>query len=179
MVTEGKRLAGKVALVTGSATGIGRESAIGFAREGADVLVADMVGAEDAATVLAEIAEAGARGVFVRTDVSDEASVRAMAARAIAEFGRVDSLANSGGICTGSLLTHTAGGDGGVGGVGVEKEAGGERGGSVVGTGSSALRAGQVGRRPARTRSLHDVPARVYMEEQTASHAGWTTSRCC
>jgi NAD(P)-dependent dehydrogenase (short-subunit alcohol dehydrogenase family) len=53
---------------------------------------------------VAEIAEAGTRGVFVRTDVSDEASVREMARRALEEFGRVDILVNNAGIFTESLL---------------------------------------------------------------------------
>jgi NAD(P)-dependent dehydrogenase (short-subunit alcohol dehydrogenase family) len=97
------KLEGRIALVTGAASGIGRGIAVAFAREGADIVVADLV-AEDAAAVLAEIAEAGRRGVFVRTDVSDEASVREMARRAIEEFGRVDILVNNAGIFTESLL---------------------------------------------------------------------------
>jgi 3-oxoacyl-[acyl-carrier protein] reductase len=103
-----KKLEGRIAVVTGAASGIGRGVAVAFAREGADILVADMVGADDAATVLTEIAEAGTRGVFVRTDVSDEASVRAMAVHAIEEFGRVDILVNNAGIFTESLLEDMA-----------------------------------------------------------------------
>lgn len=99
-----KKLHGRIAVVTGAASGIGRGIAVAFAREGADILVADVVGADDAAVVLAEIAAAGTRGVFVRTDVSDEASVREMARRALEEFGRVDILVNNAGIFTESLL---------------------------------------------------------------------------
>lgn len=99
-----KKLEGRIAVVTGAASGIGRGIAVAFAREGADIVVADMVGPDDAAVVLAEIATAGTRGVFVRTDVSDEASVRAMAQRALDEFGRVDILVNNAGIFTESLL---------------------------------------------------------------------------
>lgn len=99
-----KKLEGRIAVVTGAASGIGRGIAVAFAREGADIVVADMVGPEDAAVVLAEITEAGTRGVFVRTDVSDEASVREMARRALDEFGRVDILVNNAGIFTESLL---------------------------------------------------------------------------
>ena len=91
-------------MVTGAASGIGRGIAAAFAREGADIVVADLVGPDDAAVVLAEIAEAGTRGVFVRTDVSDESSVREMARRALEEFGRVDILVNNAGIFTESLL---------------------------------------------------------------------------
>lgn len=99
-----KKLDGRIAVVTGAASGIGRGIAAAFAREGADIVVADLVGPDDAAVVLAEIAEAGTRGVFVRTDVSDEASVREMARRALEEFGRVDILVNNAGIFTESLL---------------------------------------------------------------------------
>ncbi len=99
-----KKLEGRIAVVTGAASGIGRGIAVAFAREGADIVVADLVGTDDAAVVLAEIAEAGTRGVFVRTDVSDEASVREMARRALEEFGRVDILVNNAGIFTESLL---------------------------------------------------------------------------
>lgn len=99
-----KKLEGRIAVVTGAASGIGRGIAVAFAREGADIVVADMVGPDDAAVVLAEITEAGTRGVFVRTDVSDEASVREMARRALDEFGRVDILVNNAGIFTESLL---------------------------------------------------------------------------
>ena len=99
-----KKLEGRIAVVTGAASGIGRGIAVEFAREGADIVVADMVAADDAAVVMAEIAEAGARGVFIRTDVSDEASVRELARRAIEEFGRVDILVNNAGIFTESLL---------------------------------------------------------------------------
>jgi len=99
-----KKLQGRIAVVTGAASGIGRGIAVAFAREGADIVVADLVGADDAAVVLAEIAGAGTRGVFVRTDVSDETSVREMARRALEEFGRVDILVNNAGIFTESLL---------------------------------------------------------------------------
>ncbi|MBG6106902.1 SDR family NAD(P)-dependent oxidoreductase [Frigoribacterium sp. CG_9.8] len=99
-----KKLDGRIAVVTGAASGIGRGIAAAFAREGADIVVADLVAPGDAADVLAEIAEAGTRGVFVRTDVSDESSVREMAKRALEEFGRVDILVNNAGIFTESLL---------------------------------------------------------------------------
>ncbi|MFM9921173.1 SDR family NAD(P)-dependent oxidoreductase [Lacisediminihabitans sp. H27-G8] len=99
-----KKLEGRVAVVTGAASGIGRGIAVEFAREGADIVVADLVSLDEAAAVMSEIAEAGTRGVFIRTDVSDEASVRALAQRAIEEFGRVDILVNNAGIFTESLL---------------------------------------------------------------------------
>ena len=91
-------------MITGAASGIGRGIAVAFAREGAHIVVADRVDESAAAVVLNEIAEAGTRGLFVRTDVSDEASVRHMADVALREFGRVDILVNNAGIFTESLL---------------------------------------------------------------------------
>lgn len=99
-----KKLAGRIAVITGAASGIGRGIAVAFAREGAHIVVADRVDESAAAAVLSEIAEAGTRGLFVRTDVSDEASVRHMADVALREFGRVDILVNNAGIFTESLL---------------------------------------------------------------------------
>ena len=99
-----QKLAGRIAVITGAASGIGRGIAVAFAWEGAHIVVADRVNDAAAAAVLREIAEAGTRGLFVRTDVSDEASVRHMADVALREFGRVDILVNNAGIFTESLL---------------------------------------------------------------------------
>ncbi len=100
------KLEGRIAVITGAVSGIGRGIAVAFAREGADIVVADLVESGAAESVLAEITETGQRGVFVQTDVSDEGSVRAMAATAIAQFGRVDILVNNAGIFTESLLEN-------------------------------------------------------------------------
>ncbi|MDT4924787.1 MAG: 3-oxoacyl-[acyl-carrier protein] reductase [Pseudonocardiales bacterium] len=98
------KLEGRIAVVTGAASGIGRGIAIAYAREGADVVVADKVTEEQTADVIAAIKAHGREALFVRTDVSDEASVRRMAEQAIARFGRVDILVNNAGIFTESLL---------------------------------------------------------------------------
>ncbi|MDT4958495.1 MAG: hypothetical protein QOD31_2294 [Pseudonocardiales bacterium] len=98
------KLEGRVALVTGAASGIGAGIAAAFAREGADVVVADKAPAEAAARVVAAIERHGRAALYVHTDVSDEASVRAMAEQAIARFGRVDILVNNAGIFSESLL---------------------------------------------------------------------------
>jgi 3-oxoacyl-[acyl-carrier protein] reductase len=100
------KLEGRVALVTGAASGIGQAIAIAFAREGANIVVADRSDVTQAAVVLAAIAEAGGEALFVQTDVSDEASVNQMAAAALAHFGRVDILVNNAGIFTESLLEN-------------------------------------------------------------------------
>ena len=100
------KLEGRVAVVTGAASGIGKGIAIAFAREGARIVVADRSDEAQAAEVLDAIAELGGEALFVRTDVSDEASVNAMAERALARFGRVDILVNNAGIFTESLLEN-------------------------------------------------------------------------
>lgn len=91
------RLAGKVAVITGAASGMGRATAVRFAREGAAVLVADVSergGEETVATITAE----GGRAAFVRADVADSDSVAAMVHAAVERFGRLDVLFNNAGI---------------------------------------------------------------------------------
>jgi 3-oxoacyl-[acyl-carrier protein] reductase len=91
----GGRLQGKVALVTGAGSGIGRASAERFAAEGAQVVAVDIRGGEETA---AAIEAAGGEGLALSTDVSDESAVAAMAAAALERFGRVDVLMNNAGI---------------------------------------------------------------------------------
>jgi NAD(P)-dependent dehydrogenase (short-subunit alcohol dehydrogenase family) len=91
------RLEGKVAVVTGGASGIGRACAIRFAREGADVVIADL-SAERAGATLDEVRAAGRRGVAVACDVSREGDCEALADRAVEEFGRIDVLVAAAGI---------------------------------------------------------------------------------
>jgi 3-oxoacyl-[acyl-carrier protein] reductase len=100
------KLDGKVAVVTGGARGIGAGIATAFAAEGADVVIADVRGAEVAAPVLAAIAESGRRSLLLSVDVSDEGQVRAMADAALAEFGRIDILVNNAGIADQSPFTE-------------------------------------------------------------------------
>jgi 3-oxoacyl-[acyl-carrier protein] reductase len=92
------KLDGKVAVVTGGARGIGGEIATAFAAEGADVVIADVLGDEVAAPVLSSVAESGRRSLLLRTDVSDEQQVRAMVDAALAEFGQIDILVNDAGV---------------------------------------------------------------------------------
>lgn len=87
------RLAGKVAVITGAGSGIGRSAALLFAREGAQVVCADISGREQ--NVAAEI---GAAAVGVRVDVAEAAHVRAMIDTAISSFGRLDVLFNNAGM---------------------------------------------------------------------------------
>ncbi len=91
------RLAGKVTIVTGGGSGMGRVAAELFAREGARVVVADFVEEAGSATVDA-VRAAGGEATFVKTDVSNEDDARAMVQHAVATFGRVDALYNNAGI---------------------------------------------------------------------------------
>lgn len=88
---------GKVAIVTGAASGIGRAAAEIFAREGARVLIADLDEAGLASTE-ASVRAAGADVLMQPTDVSDDASVGGMIGAAVARWGRIDCAFNNAGI---------------------------------------------------------------------------------
>ncbi len=98
------KLDGKVAVVTGAASGIGRGIAVAFAGEGADIAVADIAQQDQAASVLGAVTALGRRALFVRCDVSKEADVAAMTSAVLGHFGQVDILVNNAGIFTQSLL---------------------------------------------------------------------------
>lgn len=91
------RLEGKIAVITGGASGIGRASALRFAAEGADILVAD-VDQDRGNETVAEVEALGRRAAFQRTDTSSEADCEALGDRALAEFGRIDALVAAAGI---------------------------------------------------------------------------------
>jgi len=91
------RLAGKVALITGAGMGIGRGTAILFAKEGAKVIVVDYDSVSGQETVEL-VQSAGGEAIFVRADVSDPADVQAMVQAVIDKYGQIDILHNNAGI---------------------------------------------------------------------------------
>jgi NAD(P)-dependent dehydrogenase (short-subunit alcohol dehydrogenase family) len=88
---------GKVALVTGAARGLGRVTALAFAREGARVIVAD-IDEPGGQETLALLRAAGGDGLFVRADVRVEADVEAMVAKTVEAYGRLDCAVNNAGV---------------------------------------------------------------------------------
>ena len=97
------RLKDKVALVTGSAQGIGREIALVFAREGADVIISD-INIEKAAKTSTEIEALGRRSLALQLNVTDYASVEEGVNKILDKFGKVDILVNNAGITKDGLL---------------------------------------------------------------------------
>ena len=91
------RLEGKVAIITGGANGMGAEECRIFAREGAKVVIADVV-EEQGRQVEAEIAEAGGDAVFMKLDVTSESNWAEAVEATVARYGKVDILVNNAGI---------------------------------------------------------------------------------
>lgn len=96
MAREGL-LTGKVAIVTGSATGIGRESAIEFAREGADVVINYSRSEAEAKETRDACVALGVRALLIRADCSKEVEIKELIARAVGELDGVDVLVNNAG----------------------------------------------------------------------------------
>jgi len=89
------RLEGKVAIITGGDSGIGKAVAIAYAREGADVVVSYLSEQEDAEDTKHWVEEAGRRAVLIPGDIADPAHCRSIVATTIEEFGRLDILVNN------------------------------------------------------------------------------------
>ena len=106
------RLRDQVAIITGAASGIGRATAITFAREGAKIVLADVREnsrlAEETPSTLEVIRTQGADVLFVRTDMAQGAQVGAMADSALNQFGRIDILVNNAGIFIRNAITDVS-----------------------------------------------------------------------
>jgi 3-oxoacyl-[acyl-carrier protein] reductase len=91
----------KVVVITGSAGGIGKASALRFAEEGADIVVADFA---DGSGTVKEVEAKGRKAIYVQTDVRSIESAQNMIAKAIEAFGRVDVLINNAGITKDAMM---------------------------------------------------------------------------
>jgi NAD(P)-dependent dehydrogenase (short-subunit alcohol dehydrogenase family) len=91
------RFTNKSVLVTGGGSGIGRAVCLAFAREGADIGVAD-ISVEGAESTMQEVKKAGRKAIALKADVTDPASVQAMVTQAGTALGSLDILVNSAGV---------------------------------------------------------------------------------
>jgi NAD(P)-dependent dehydrogenase (short-subunit alcohol dehydrogenase family) len=90
-----KRLSGKVAIVTGGSQGIGKAIALAFAKEGAKIVIADLIVTKE---ILAENISLKKNALVIKTDVSKELDIKNMAKRTLKEFNKIDILVNNAGI---------------------------------------------------------------------------------
>jgi NAD(P)-dependent dehydrogenase (short-subunit alcohol dehydrogenase family) len=90
----------RVAIITGAAQGIGAAFAVGYAKEGARLVIADIV---DGADTVAEVSKAGSQAIFVKTDVTRQDQCDAMAKAAFDRFGGIDILVNNAAIYAGII----------------------------------------------------------------------------
>lgn len=101
------RLKGKIAVVTGSSSGIGKAMALRFAQEGATVVVAARR-IDKCEETVAQIESAGGRALALQTDIADEPQVDRLIAETIRRYGRLDILVNNAGIFGGRRLAETS-----------------------------------------------------------------------
>ncbi len=95
------RLEGKVAIITGASGGMGAEEARLFAREGAKVVIADVLD-EEGKQMEAEIVDSGGEAIYVRTNVTSENSWERLIAETISTYGKLDILVNNAGVSSSS-----------------------------------------------------------------------------
>jgi NAD(P)-dependent dehydrogenase (short-subunit alcohol dehydrogenase family) len=102
--SSNQTFADKVVLITGATAGIGRATAVAFARQGAKVVVSGRRQTEGEDSV-AQVEKVGGKGLFVRADVSREEDVAALVARTVEHFGRLDIAFNNAGVIDRGLIT--------------------------------------------------------------------------
>ena len=90
-------LEGKVAIVTGGARGIGKSIVEGFAKEGASIVISDIL-FDVARESVEKLAKNGIRGLAIKTDVSKKSDANDLAVATMKEFGKIDILVNAAGI---------------------------------------------------------------------------------
>jgi len=95
-MTTDKIYDGKTVLITGAATGIGRATALAFAKQGANIVIGDI--GDGAKETLELVRQANAKAIFVHTDVSRSAAVEALVGETVKTFGRIDVAFNNAGI---------------------------------------------------------------------------------
>src|SRR4030042_2643241 len=98
------RLDGKIGLVTGGSSGIGRAAALAFVREGAKVVIADIL-VEGSQETIKMVEKAGGQAIFVKADVSRSDEVEAMVRKAVEVYGRLDCGFNNAGLGPGRSRT--------------------------------------------------------------------------
>ncbi len=98
-----QNLAGKVAIVTGGASGIGRASALALAEKGAKIVVADL-GVETGSAVVDEVQQIGRHSLFHQTDVSDPEQLASLVDCCVERFGKLDIMFNNAGVSEGGKL---------------------------------------------------------------------------
>jgi len=104
-----RKLEGKVSIITGAARGIGRATALLFAKEGSNVVIADIL--EEAGKELEDKINReyeGVKALFIKTDVSNENDVKNMVERTVQEFGGIDILVNNAGILPLGTIEETS-----------------------------------------------------------------------
>ncbi len=104
---KGKRLSGKVAVITGGARGIGEGIAYRYAEEGASIIIADLK-EKEATETISRIESFGSKAIFVKTDVADPASIEDMVNKTIKTFGKIDILVNNAGISLMKKITEAS-----------------------------------------------------------------------
>jgi NAD(P)-dependent dehydrogenase (short-subunit alcohol dehydrogenase family) len=104
------RLSNQVAVITGGANGLGRATAVRFAEEGADIVVADLL-AEPAAETVAAVQATGRKAVFVELDAASKEANEAMADAAVDTFGRLDIVVTAAGVSHGNYRSGDIDGD--------------------------------------------------------------------
>jgi 3-oxoacyl-[acyl-carrier protein] reductase len=96
-----KGLKNKVVIITGAASGIGKATALRFAEEGANIVIADFA---DGTAAVKEVIDKGVQAIYIQVNVTDSENVKAMVAKTIEVFGKVDVLINNAGITKDAMM---------------------------------------------------------------------------